>query len=306
MSDLYVELRTRIPVVTQWVEIGTERLQQAQDATGLSDERLAREIPVSVKTWYRWKKRGAVPADSLDALARVLDIEVRRPGERPLQVAVPTPQDVAAPETFFDRRRAVRSGGAGAFSAFTAFGRTPCDIPRSACDILRRFLRLSPFRMSQRVRLLGEGGDVAEGLSLAGDDEEPGSFELIDCEVDRSSSSSETSAGGDRRLGRPGEPAAIHERREDEPDELGRPAEVAVAESVPPYGGESFAPAHRARSPSSSSGTVRVPTRGAPFGALRRFMACPRRPGASRRPLPARDASRAYRLGGSSGAGRWR
>lgn len=79
MSDIYLELKTRIPVVTHWVEIGSERLQEAQAVTGLSNERLARKIPVSTKTWERWKKRGAIPADSLDAAARVLGIELHRP-----------------------------------------------------------------------------------------------------------------------------------------------------------------------------------------------------------------------------------
>lgn len=88
MSDLYLELRTRIPLVTSWVPVGTIRLQEAQDATGLSNERLARQIPVSVKTWERWKKRGEVPADSIPAVARVLGVEIRRADGRPIDVPV--------------------------------------------------------------------------------------------------------------------------------------------------------------------------------------------------------------------------
>lgn len=78
--------------MTSWVPVGVDRLQEAQEATGLSNERLAREIPVSAKTWERWKKRGEIPADSIPAVARALNLEIRRPGVRPIEI----PDDGAA------------------------------------------------------------------------------------------------------------------------------------------------------------------------------------------------------------------
>lgn len=77
-----MELKTRIPVVTNWVPVGTARLQEAQTATGLSNERLARQIPVSSKTWERWKAKGAIPASSLPAVAKALRLELVDPDEQ--------------------------------------------------------------------------------------------------------------------------------------------------------------------------------------------------------------------------------
>jgi hypothetical protein len=78
MSDLYLVLRERIEEVSSWHHLGKEVLREAQQALGLSDEKLAREIPVSTRTWIRWKDRGAVPAQSLDRVAAVLGLEIER------------------------------------------------------------------------------------------------------------------------------------------------------------------------------------------------------------------------------------
>jgi len=69
---MYLELVSRIPVVAAQTHIGTARLQEAQDESGLSNEGLAREIHISEKTWRRWKKTGAIPTTSLPAAARAL------------------------------------------------------------------------------------------------------------------------------------------------------------------------------------------------------------------------------------------
>ncbi len=76
MSDLYLELRTRIPVVAQRTVIGTQRLQDAQDAVGLSNEAVARRVPVSEKTWRRWKEAGEIPTASLPAVASALRLDL--------------------------------------------------------------------------------------------------------------------------------------------------------------------------------------------------------------------------------------
>jgi hypothetical protein len=76
VSDLYLDLRRRIPVVAEWTTVGTDAMEEAQDRTGLSDERLAREIPISAKTWVRWKRRGQIPTHLLPKVAPILGFEV--------------------------------------------------------------------------------------------------------------------------------------------------------------------------------------------------------------------------------------
>lgn len=53
-------------------------MEEAQSRLGLSDERVAREIPVSTRTWIRWKKRGQVPVQWLPNVAKVLELEIER------------------------------------------------------------------------------------------------------------------------------------------------------------------------------------------------------------------------------------
>lgn len=76
MSDLYVELKSRIPVVAEKTYLGTQRLQDAQAAVGLSNEAIARLIPVSEKTWRRWKSDGTIPTASLPSVAKALKFEI--------------------------------------------------------------------------------------------------------------------------------------------------------------------------------------------------------------------------------------
>lgn len=73
---MYLELKSKIPVVAARTAVGRERLQAAQDAVGLSNERLARLIPVSTKTWERWKKAGEIPTQWLPQVARALRLEL--------------------------------------------------------------------------------------------------------------------------------------------------------------------------------------------------------------------------------------
>jgi hypothetical protein len=86
MSDLYLQLRSRIPVVAAQTIVGSARLQEAQDAVGLSNEAIARQIPVSEKTWRRWKEAGTIPTASLPAVARALRLELIEPDRGKLVV----------------------------------------------------------------------------------------------------------------------------------------------------------------------------------------------------------------------------
>jgi transcriptional regulator with XRE-family HTH domain len=86
MSELELILRHRLAVVRKGVVIGTERLQEAQDARGLSNERLARELHIAEKTWRRWKAAGEVPAYYLEEVAAVLGLEIEQPKREPLRL----------------------------------------------------------------------------------------------------------------------------------------------------------------------------------------------------------------------------
>lgn len=87
MSDLYLDLKRRIPVVTDWTDVGTEEMDRAQQRTGLSDERLARLIPVAARTWVRWKRRGQIPTHLLPKVAPILGFEMVPADPIPIGIA---------------------------------------------------------------------------------------------------------------------------------------------------------------------------------------------------------------------------
>src|SRR3990167_8099914 len=76
MSDLYLVLRSRLEAVADWIVLGTETLHQARTQAGLSYEAIARQIPVSSKTWERWEKRGAVPRPYVVKVAELLGLQI--------------------------------------------------------------------------------------------------------------------------------------------------------------------------------------------------------------------------------------
>lgn len=73
---MYVELRSRIPIVAEQTQLGEQRIQDAQTRAGLSNEAVARVVHVSEKTWRRWKKQGSIPTASLPAVAHALRLEL--------------------------------------------------------------------------------------------------------------------------------------------------------------------------------------------------------------------------------------
>jgi transcriptional regulator with XRE-family HTH domain len=79
MSDIYLVLRHRLEELTNWVTLGAEVMKGARNALGLSYEAVARQVPISAKTYERWEKRGAVPAPSVDRIAEILRLEIERP-----------------------------------------------------------------------------------------------------------------------------------------------------------------------------------------------------------------------------------
>jgi hypothetical protein len=105
MSDLYLELRSRIPVVADRTAVGRDRLDAAQRAVGLSNERLARLIPISEKTWRRWKDRGEVPTYALPKVAQALRLEL---------VSASPPLDELGPFDDGDPRRLLEEIGMAA------------------------------------------------------------------------------------------------------------------------------------------------------------------------------------------------
>lgn len=83
---MYLELKHRIPVIAARTHIGREELQRAQDTVGLSNERIARLIPVSEKTWRRWKEAGEVPTAVLPQVAKVLRLELVAPPQATVEM----------------------------------------------------------------------------------------------------------------------------------------------------------------------------------------------------------------------------
>jgi len=82
MSDMYLELRSKIAVVAQKTYLGTARRPEAQDAVVLSNEAIARRIPCSEKTWRRYKQSGYVPTALLPTVAKVLNLDLVEAGQR--------------------------------------------------------------------------------------------------------------------------------------------------------------------------------------------------------------------------------
>jgi hypothetical protein len=79
--------------MAEWVPIGTEVMREAMLKRGFSsNEKVARAIPVSTRTWERWIKSGSVPRLQLPRVAEVLDLELAP--EQPLEPVV-IPRDRA-------------------------------------------------------------------------------------------------------------------------------------------------------------------------------------------------------------------
>jgi hypothetical protein len=107
VSELYLDLKRRIPVVGEWTQVGEEDMQRAQERTGLSDERLARLIPVSERTWRRWKKRGAIPTALLPRVAEVLDLELVRAEPIRVEAQLPSVESITPMRGLLESNAAV-------------------------------------------------------------------------------------------------------------------------------------------------------------------------------------------------------
>lgn len=80
-------------MVADWVELGTPVLKAARERLGLSYEAVARQIPVSSKTYERYEKRGRLPRALLPKFAEVLDLEVSQPDHARMSVSTPSSDD---------------------------------------------------------------------------------------------------------------------------------------------------------------------------------------------------------------------
>jgi transcriptional regulator with XRE-family HTH domain len=65
--------------VADWVELGTTVMKTARERLGLSYESVARQVPVSSKTYERYEKKGRVPRPLLPKIAGILQLEVEEP-----------------------------------------------------------------------------------------------------------------------------------------------------------------------------------------------------------------------------------
>lgn len=112
MSDLYIELVSRIPVVSQKAAVGSQLLEDAQKRSGLSNEAVARRIYISERTWRRWKEDGEIPKASAQAVAEALSLEMRElvPPEEPAQLAA-VPDEPASSDEIRELREMVAEQG---------------------------------------------------------------------------------------------------------------------------------------------------------------------------------------------------
>jgi hypothetical protein len=147
MSDIYLELVSRIPVVAQRTTIGRARLGEAQERVGLSNEAIARRVPVSEKTWRRWKEKGEIPTASLPAVASALRLELREL-EPPPEVPATTPdaEELAAVMgTALNTQREVLAILQAVAAAVDAQGQT-LQAVQAELDTLSRALARTPRR----------------------------------------------------------------------------------------------------------------------------------------------------------------
>jgi transcriptional regulator with XRE-family HTH domain len=77
MSDLYLVLRHRLDHMTDWVMIESTVLREARRRLSLSYEAVARQIPVSSKTYERYEKNGRVPRELIDTVAGILELDIQ-------------------------------------------------------------------------------------------------------------------------------------------------------------------------------------------------------------------------------------
>ena len=77
MSDAYLDLKARIPVVarTEKTSVDSDLLTQQRRRLGLTNLDVARELAVTERTWARWIGDGEIPTRSVREVARVLELD---------------------------------------------------------------------------------------------------------------------------------------------------------------------------------------------------------------------------------------
>ncbi len=85
MSELYLHLRSRLEVVTDWVYIDRDVLREARERAG-GREKVASRLHISSKTLERYEAEGRFPRPMLAAISRELHLEIEIE-EDPLRVA---------------------------------------------------------------------------------------------------------------------------------------------------------------------------------------------------------------------------
>jgi transcriptional regulator with XRE-family HTH domain len=86
MSDIYLVLRHRLDRMTDWVMIDSTVLREARKRLSLSYEGVARQIPVSSKTYERYEKNGRVPRELIATVAGILELDIETAKPAPPRV----------------------------------------------------------------------------------------------------------------------------------------------------------------------------------------------------------------------------
>lgn len=83
---MVLALTARIPVMaeTAWTEVPSEQLRAAQKRKGWPDAKVAAELYVTEKTWWRYRTAGRIPTKMIPAVARVLDLDLYEHFDSPI------------------------------------------------------------------------------------------------------------------------------------------------------------------------------------------------------------------------------
>ena len=78
VSDVYLDLKARIPVVarTKFTTVDAALLDRRRKQLGLTHLDVATELGFVERTWMRWLERGSVPTRNVKDVARILQLDL--------------------------------------------------------------------------------------------------------------------------------------------------------------------------------------------------------------------------------------
>lgn len=99
-------LTRNLLTMSEWVYVDRATLEAARRERGLSYETMARQIPVSSKSWERYEKAGRIPRGMIERVAEILELEIELPAPTHRRVEVREP---VSPEEILREVRELRA-----------------------------------------------------------------------------------------------------------------------------------------------------------------------------------------------------